>query len=64
MNDQAIVEALRRVNAILGDTADATRRLPAVVDHAGNTLAAFQGTTASIQTTVANLDGLIAELRA
>ncbi len=63
-DDQAIIEALRRVNAILGDTADATRRLPAVVDHAGDTLAAFQGTTASIQATVANLDGLIAELRA
>ena len=63
-DDQAIIEALRRVNAILVDTADATRRLPAVVDHAGETLAAFQGTTASIRTTVANLDGLIAELRA
>jgi phospholipid/cholesterol/gamma-HCH transport system substrate-binding protein len=63
-DDQAIIETLRRVNAILGDTADATRRLPAVVDHAGDTFAAFQGTTASIQTTVANLDGLIAELRA
>ena len=34
-DDQAIIEALRRVNAILGDTADATRHLPAVVDHAG-----------------------------
>ncbi len=63
-NDQAIAEALRRVNTILGDTADATRGLPAVVDRAGNTLAAFQGTSASIRTTVENLDGLIAELRA
>ncbi|MGH8564853.1 MAG: MlaD family protein [Gammaproteobacteria bacterium] len=63
-NDQAIAEALHRVNAILGDIADATRRLPAVVDHAAHTFAAFQGTTASIQTTIANLDGLIAELRA
>lgn len=63
-DDQAIIEALRRVNAILGDAADATRRLPAVVNYAGDTLAAFQGTTASIQATVANLDGLIAELRA
>lgn len=63
-SDQAVVEALRRANAILGDTADAIGRLPAVVDRAGDTLAAFQETTASIGKTVANLDGLIAELRA
>jgi phospholipid/cholesterol/gamma-HCH transport system substrate-binding protein len=62
-SDQAVVEALRRANAILGDTADAIGRLPAVVDRAGDTLAAFQGTTASIGKAVANLDGLIAELR-
>ncbi len=63
-NDQAIVEALQQVNVVLRDTADATRRLPAVVEHAGQTLAGFRGTAASIHKAVENLDGLIAELRA
>ncbi len=62
-NDQAIVHALQRVNTILGDTADASRRLPAVVVHAGEALAGFQGTAASFRRTTENLDGLIAELR-
>jgi phospholipid/cholesterol/gamma-HCH transport system substrate-binding protein len=63
-NDQQIVEGLGRINAVLGDTAAASKRLPEVVGRAGDTLTAFQGTTTTIQRAVENLDGLVAELRA
>jgi phospholipid/cholesterol/gamma-HCH transport system substrate-binding protein len=63
-SDQEIVEGLRRINVVLGDTVQASKRLPEVVGRAGDTLAAFEGTTAAVQRAVQNLDGLIAELRA